>query len=55
MTTLEEFREAAFLVHACRGTVACGCRMNNEDEFAGFELYIACKEYMKSYAERFPV
>ena len=55
MTTLEEFRQAADLVRACRGTVACGCQMDNEDEIAGDALYIACKDYIQAYAERFPV
>lgn len=54
MTTLEEFRQAAALVHSCRGTVACGCRMDNEDEIAGDALYIACKDFINEYAKRFP-
>lgn len=54
MTSLEEFREAASLVRACRGTVACGVQMDNEDEIAGDALYIACKDYIKAYVERFP-
>lgn len=53
MTTLEEFRQAADLVRSCRGTVACGCSMDSEDEIAGDALYIACKDYIKAYAERF--
>ena len=55
MTQLEEFREAVILVRLCRGTVACGCSMDAEDEIAGDALYIACKDYIKAYAERFPV
>ncbi len=54
MTTLEEFRQAADLVRACRGTVVCGCQMDDEDEFAGTALYVACKDYVKAFAERFP-
>lgn len=54
MNSLEEFREAASLVRACRGTVECGVQMDNEEEIAGDALYIACKDYIKSYAERFP-
>ena len=54
MSTLEEFREAASLVRSCRGTVACGCSMNIEDEIAGDTLYIACKDFIKAYVERFP-
>ena len=54
MTTLEEFREAASLVRSCRGTVACGCSMDDEEVFAGDALYIACKDFIKVYAERFP-
>lgn len=54
MTTLEEFREAASLVRSCRGTVACGCKMDIEEQFAGDALYIACKDFVKAYAERFP-
>lgn len=55
MTTLEEFRKAAELVRACRGTVACGCRMDVDDEIAGDALYIACKDFINAYVERFPV
>lgn len=55
MTTLEEFNEATTLVRSCRGTVACGCSMDTEEEFAGDSLYIACKDFIKAYAERFPV
>ncbi len=54
MTRLEEFKEAMILVSKCRCTVACGCSMDAEDEFAGDYLYIACKDYIKAYAERFP-
>lgn len=55
MTALEEFRQAADLVRSCRGTVACGCSMDTEEEIAGDSLYIACKDFVKAYAERFPV
>ena len=55
MTQLEEFREAGTLVSKCRSTVACGCSMDAEDEIAGDYLYVACKDYIKAYAERFPV
>lgn len=55
MTTLEEFRQALSLLYACRGTVACGCQMDNEEEAAGDALYVACKDFIKVYAERFPV
>lgn len=55
MTSLEEFRDAATLVRSCRGTVACGCSMDSEDEIAGDALYVACKDFIKAYAERFPV
>ena len=41
-------------VRACRGTVACGCEMTELDELAGDCLYVACKDYIKAYAERFP-
>lgn len=54
MKQLEEFREAMTLVSKCRCTVACGCSMDAEDEVAGEALYIACKYYIKAYAERFP-
>ena len=54
MTTLEELREATTLVRSCRGTVACGCKMNIEEQFAGDALYIACKDYIKAYVERYP-
>lgn len=54
MTTLEEFREARTLVSSCRGTVACGCSMDAEDEIAGDALYVACKDFIKAYAERYP-
>lgn len=54
MTSLEEFKQAADLVRACRGTVACGCQMDDEEEYAGTALYIACKDYIKRFAERFP-
>lgn len=54
MTTLEEFEKAANLVRSCRGTVACGCSMDSEDEIAGDALYVACKDFIKAYAERFP-
>lgn len=54
MKQIDEFREAANLVRACRGTVACGCQMDVEDEIAGTSLYIACKDYVKAFAERFP-
>ena len=55
MTTLEEFRQAADLVRRCRGTVVCGCRMDIEDEIEGDALYVACKNFVEAYAERFPV
>lgn len=54
MTTLEEFSVAANLVRSCRGTVACGCNMNIEEEMAGDALYVACKDFIKAYAERYP-
>lgn len=54
MTTLEEFNVAATLVRSCRGTVACGCSMNIEEGIAGDALYVACKDFIKAYAERFP-
>lgn len=54
MTSLEEFRQAADLVRSCRGTVACGCSMNVDEENAGDALYIACKDFIKAYTERFP-
>lgn len=55
MTQLEEFEKAASLVRSCRGTVACGCSMDSDDEIAGDALYVACKDYIKAYAERFHV
>lgn len=54
MTTLEELRQAADLVRSCRGTVVCGCSMNVEEEIAGDALYIACKDFINAYVERFP-
>lgn len=54
MTTLEEFRQAVELVRACRGTVACGCQMDDDDVLEGDALYVACKDYIKAYAKRFP-
>lgn len=54
MTNSEEFMAAVASVRACRGTVACGCAMSELDELAGDCLYVACKEYIKAYAERFP-
>lgn len=54
MTNSEEFMAAVASVRACRGTVACGCEMSELDEMAGDCLYVACKEYIKAYAERFP-
>lgn len=54
MTNSEEFMAAVASVRACRGTVACGCVMSELDEMAGDCLYVACKEYIKAYAERFP-
>ena len=54
MTQLDEFKEARTLVSLCRSTVACGCSMDSEDEIAGDALYVACKDYIKAYAERFP-
>lgn len=53
MTQLEEFRKAATLVRSCRGTVACGCSMDDEEVIAGDVLYIACKDFVKAYVERF--
>lgn len=54
MTSLEEFEQATDLVRRCRGTVACGVQMDDQDEFAGTALYVACKDYVKAFAERFP-
>lgn len=54
MTNSEEFMSAVASVRACRGTVACGFEMTELDEMAGDCLYVACKDYMKAYAERFP-
>lgn len=55
MTTLDEFMEAKALVESCRATVACGCQIDDQDEWASDALYFACKEYIEAYVERYPV
>lgn len=55
MTTMEEFQQAVALVRACRATVECGCKMDDQEESEGDFLYVACKDYINSYVKRFPV
>lgn len=50
MTTEKEFKEAIKMVIACKGTVKCGCQV---DEQLADWLYYQCKTYVETYKERF--
>ena len=50
MSTDEEFQNAIKLIISCRGSISCGCQV---DEIKADWLYLQCKRYIDDYRKRF--
>lgn len=51
--TLNEFAAAYDLVSKCTGTVACGCKVTDEESLDALSLRYICKKYLMEYENRF--
>lgn len=46
----QEFKKAIEMVNACKGTIICGCQVNEQ---LAESLYYLCKKYVETHKERF--